>query len=439
MNNSRRDFVKLSSLAGLGTIALAGSGSCTGRKPETDFLQKTDNKPVMLAGLTLEQLHIRLKEELFNRFLPAMEELCIDHENGGFMCDADILNRKMLTGNKKTWYQGRGIWVYSFLYNNFEKNPRYLEIARGAIDFILPLKPSDGNFWADLHSREGEPVSAAGDIYGDLFVAEGLAEYAKASGDPLYLKLAKNIIFHCLERYDRSDYIYNISYAPGNPEIKGPRVLGHWMIFLSLSSQILNQEYDPAFEKLADRCILAVLESHMNPEYMILNEVISHDLTLPDNEYAQFAVIGHGIETLAFIIAEAIRRKDPALLKRSGEAFRRHVEVAADKLYGGYFEILFNANEYRWAQSKSAWCQQETLTGALLLFEQYGDEWARNCYSELDSWVREKMLCSEFAFWTFGGNRKMSKPNTGIIEHYHTPRYLMRNMLALQRMINNGL
>lgn len=439
MDNTRRNFLKLSSLAGLGAFTLAGTGSCTGRNTETGSLYRNNNQPVMLAGLSLEQLHERLKDELFNRFLPSMDELCIDREYGGFMCDADILNRKMLTTHKKTWYQGRGIWVYSFLYNNFEKNPRYLEIAKDAIDFILRLKPADDNFWTDLHSREGVPLSGAGDIYGDLFVAEGLAEYSKASGDHQYLKLAKEIIFHCLDRYDRADYIYNISYAPGNPEIKGPRVLGHWMIFLSLSSQILNQEYDPAFGKLADRCINAILENHMNSEFMILNEVINHDLTLPDNEYAQFAVIGHGIETLAFIIAEAIRRKDPALLKRSGEAFRRHVEVAADKLYGGYFEILLNANDYRWAQSKSAWCQQETLTGALLLFEQYGDEWSLNCYSELDSWVREKMLCREFAFWTFGGNRKMSKPNTRIIEHYHTPRYLMRNMIVLQRMINNGI
>lgn len=329
MDKTRRDFLRLSSLAGLGAITLSGTGSCSARNTES----------CSLAGLSPVQLHERLKDELFKRFLPAMEELCIDHEYGGFMCDADILNRKMLTTNKKTWYQGRGIWVYSFLFNNFDRNPRYLEIAKDAIDFILPLKPADDNFWTDLHSREGTPISGPGDIYGNLFVAEGLAEYSIASGDPQYLKLAKDIIFHCLERYDRSDYIYNISYAPGNPEIKGPRVLGHWMIFLSLSSQILNQENDPAFERLADRCINAILEKHMNSEFMILNEVINHDLTLPDNEYAQFVVIGHGIETLAFVMAEAIRRNDKALFKRSSEAFRRHVEVAADKLYGGYFEI----------------------------------------------------------------------------------------------------
>jgi len=40
----------------------------------------------------------------------------------------------------------------------------------------------------------------------------------------------------------------------------GPRNLGHWMIFLSLSSQILAQGSDPELEKLADRCIDAIMK-----------------------------------------------------------------------------------------------------------------------------------------------------------------------------------
>jgi N-acylglucosamine 2-epimerase len=176
-----------------------------------------------------------------------------------------------------------------------KKKQEYLETAKKAIDFILKLRPEGDDFWTDLHDKEGKPVSGPGDIYSNLFVAEGLAEYAKASGETHYLNLAKGIIFHCLERYDRPDYEYNISYAPGRPKIQGPRVLGHWMIFLSLSTQILKHGPDPDFENLADRCIEAIMKYHMNAEFQILNEVINHDLTLPQNEYAQFVVIGHGM------------------------------------------------------------------------------------------------------------------------------------------------
>lgn len=434
---TRRNFIKRNSLLGLGTLALGGLGSAyAGPIVESEI--KPIERIKTLAGLKPDQLCDRYRNELFNRFLPAMDELVIDHELGGFMCDVDISGRKIITTNKKTWYQGRGIWVYSFLYNNFDKDPRYLEIARKAIDFIMKLKPQGDTFWHDTFSREGVPVSGTGDIYGNLFVAEGLAEYAKATGEKQYLEMAKEIIFHCVERYDRSDYIYDIAYAPGRPKVSGPRVLGHWMIFLSLSTQILSQGPDPDIERLADRSIDAILNYHLNEEFKILNEVINHDMTLPQNEYAQFAVIGHGIETLAFIMAEAVRRQDRVLFSTAANAFKRHVEVAADKLYGGYFEILYNANQYAWAQSKSAWCQQEIMVGSLILIEHTGDRWATECLSDLDNYVQEKMRRPELAFWTFGGGRKMLNPNTTIAEHYHTPRYLMRNMLALNRIIKRG-
>lgn len=432
---SRRTFIKSNAVAGFGLSAL---GSLSGFAEDSSRLENSGKgkSPIKsLAGLNLQQLHDRYHDELFKRFLPAMESLCIDNEYGGFMCDVDISERKLVNTVKRVWNQGRGIWVYSFLYNNFEKNPRYLEIAKKAIDFIMKLKPKDDNFFDSSYSREGNKISGSGDIYGNLFVAEGLAEYAKASGDKSYLKIAKEIILYCLDRYDRPDYIYDISYVPGKPKMLGPRNLGHWMIFLSLSSQILAQGPDPELEKLSDRCIDAIMKQHLNEEFNILNEVRNHDFSLPKNEYADFAVIGHGIETLAFVMAEAVRRKDAALFRASEEAFKRHVEVAADKLYGGHFEVLFNANTYSWSPSKSAWCQQEVSIGALLSIEHTGNTWAHECFSEGDAYMMEKMYCPDYAFWTSGGNRKVVNPSTKTIEHYHMPRYLMRNMLALQRIM----
>lgn len=433
---SRRSFLKYNSLLGFGTL---GIGSLSAFSPAIPLAAPSSEKRIQkLAGLSLQKLHDRYHDELFNRFLPAMESFSIDHEYGGFMCDVDIEAKKLINTTKRTWYQGRGIWVYSFLYNNFKQDPHYIEVGKKAIDFILKLKPKTDQFWDTTYSREGNSVSGPGDIYGNLFVAEGLAEYSKATGDKQYLKLAKEIIFYCLGRYDRPDYIYDISYAPGRPKMEGPRVLGHWMIFLSLSTQILSQGPDPDFEKLADRCMEAILKYHMNPEFNILNEVISHDLSLPINEYANFAVIGHGIETLAFVMAEAVRRKNAALFQRSTEAFKRHVDVAADKLYGGHFEVLYNANTYAWAPSKSAWCQQEVSIGALLAIEHTGETWAHECFDEGDAYMMEKMRCPQFAFWTFGGGRKMINPSKGSVEHYHTPRYLMRNILTLKRMVKQG-
>lgn len=432
---SRRDFIRQNSLAGIGLASIGSFSGFSEIEPVAESAGKGSSRILKLAEISLQELYDRYHDELFKRFLPAMENLSVDHEYGGFMCDADIAERKLINTVKRIWNQGRGIWVYSFLYNNFERNPHYLEIAKKAIDFIMKLKPKDDNFFDSSYSREGNKISGPGDIYGNLFFAEGLAEYAKASGDKSWLKLAKEMIFYCLDRYDRPDYVYDISYVPGKPKMLGPRNLGHWMIFLSLSSQILTQGPDAEIEKLADRCIDAIMNRHNNEEFNILNEVRNHDFSLPKNEYADFAVIGHGIETLAFVMAEAVRRKDAVLFSRSEKAFRRHVEVAADKLYGGHFEVLFNANTYSWSPSKSTWCQQEVSIGALLSLEHTGQDWAEDWFNEGDAYMMEKMRCPELAFWTFGGNRKVVNPATKTIEHYHMPRYLMRNMLALQRVM----
>jgi N-acylglucosamine 2-epimerase len=429
---TRRDFIRKNSLAGMGALALGALPGFTAHA-DTPAYQLSGIKS--LAGMSLQKLYDRYENELFNRFLPSMEKLSVDNEYGGFICDAHLGTGKVISYNKRTWYQGRGIWVYSFLYNKLKRDPRYLEIAEKAVDFVSTLKRTEDKFFDTNYTREGNKMSDSGDIYGDLFVAEGLAEFSLAKGDPSYLKRAKGMIFYCLERYDRPDYVYDISYVPGRPRMEGPRNLGHWMIFLSLSTQILSHSYDEDFVKLANRCIDAIMTKHMNPEFKLLNEAVNHDFSLPANEYRNFAVIGHGIETLAFVMAEAVRRKDATLFRQSEAAFKRHVAVAADKLYGGHFEILYNANTYSWAPSKSAWCQQEVSIGALLSLEHTGYRWAEECFNEGDAYMMDKMLRPELPFWTFGGGRKVDVPNMTTIEHYHTPRYLMRNMLALKRIM----
>src|SRR5690606_36889982 len=133
-------------------------------------------------------------------------------------------------------------------------------------DFIMQFEPTDGSFWGSSYSREGKALSGPGDIYCSLFVAEGLAEYAKASGESQYLDKAEDIIRFCMERYDREDYAYTVGYlSPDAPKVTAPRVLGHWMIFIRSLTQILVMEQDAEMEKLADRRLDAILNHHLNP------------------------------------------------------------------------------------------------------------------------------------------------------------------------------
>src|SRR5690606_2436859 len=220
----------------------------------------------------------------------------------------------------------------------------------------------------------------------NLFVAEGLAEYAKASGERKYFAQAKDIILKAVERYDRPDFTY--AYKAENRE-PGPRILGHWMILLSLCTQMLRQQPDAEIKALADRCVDAILNHHINPKSGVLNEAVGHDLSpLSDPVAFEFGDIGHGCETLAFVMNYAVLQKDAALFKRSSDEFKRHVEISKDRIYGGHFHALEDIAANKYTLTKVRWLQEEILIGALILIEHTGDEWALNCYAETENYIR---------------------------------------------------
>lgn len=94
-----------------------------------------------LAGATLRQLRDQYKSDLFKDFLPFMQRHVIDEQYGGFMCNADY-NGKRVNQNKLSWFEGRGIWVYSFLYNNLAREEKYLNVARRSLELILKIRPA---------------------------------------------------------------------------------------------------------------------------------------------------------------------------------------------------------------------------------------------------------------------------------------------------------
>lgn len=428
----RRQFMSNTLLAGLGSISINAFGSEHHPVSENGINQGA-------ADLDLNKLHGFYHAEIFNRFIPNMDKYVIDHQLGGFMTSIDITNGKQVNSNKTAWFEGRGMWTYSFLYNNLEKNPKYLEIARKSKDFILKHLPGDDKFFTSSYSNDGKALSGPGDIYSSLFVAEGLAEFAKASGDKQYFTIAKKIILSCLARYDSPDYDYYVAYLnPGATKIPGPRVLGHWMVFLRAATQILENGPDADMEKLADRCLDACLNHHLNPQYQLFNEVLNHDFSRPDNSYKDFSYTGHGIEMCWMLHFEAARRKDKKLFDRITEIFRRHVRVAHDDVYGGYFRALDHVDNNIWKVDKVLWLQEEVLIGSMFIAEHTGEKWAKELFNETLEYVRKSFAKPGNLFWASAGDRFLKEYARTRAEHYHHPRHLMLNLLALKRMIKRN-
>src|SRR5690242_16466688 len=97
--------------------------------PHTLAAHETTSRPFppncRLLGLSLPELRQRYHDDLFEHLLPFWEKHGIDHQYGGVMHSLDY-DGSLLSTNKLSWFQGRAIWVYSFLYNRFGRNPAHL-------------------------------------------------------------------------------------------------------------------------------------------------------------------------------------------------------------------------------------------------------------------------------------------------------------------------
>jgi mannose/cellobiose epimerase-like protein (N-acyl-D-glucosamine 2-epimerase family) len=440
----RRNFLAACTAASVAAPALLSG--CKGKPAGAGAGQSVPSRPKveMLGGKPLADLIAQYRSYLFDDFLPFVQKYVVDREYGGFMCHTD-LQGKNITTEKYTWYQGRGLWSFSFLYNRLDKKPEYLEIAGRAAEFMLRTRPEGDSFWPANFSREGKPTAPpAPNFYGDLFVALGFQEYAKASGEDRYWNTAREILMKCLRIYDRPEYFPEAAkgYVETLPLIPGARIGGHWFMLLNLATLMLEARPDAEIEAVAGRAVDAVMNYHYNPDFDLINEVINHDLSRPANDIAQLVHTGHNTETLWMTMAEAMRRKDTDLFERAAARFRRNLEVAWDDVYGGVFTSLNHVDRFEWLTRKANWAQAETVIGLLLIIEQTGAEWAKTWFERVFNYFTEKYPLKKYTYplWIDYADRKVTfvEKEYARTEILHHPRHLMMAILILERIRKAG-
>ena len=432
----RRAF--LGTTAGTAAVITGITGCAEKQKESPEALVVTDNGK--LAGKTLEELRDLYRYDLFDDYIPFVYKHVVDHEYGGFMCNTDR-DGTNLTGNKRTWYEGRGIWVSSYLYNTLDPDPQHLEVARKSVEFIMKLKPSGNEFWPSGISREGKPLGGPDvNLYGDIFVANGLQEYSLTSGEDQWWDEAKEIMLKCIDIYDNRPDYQNLQPREETPGVERPRLLGHWFVLLRASTQMLEKRDDPEIEAIAERCVDAIMNYHYNPEYRLFNEYVNHDLSRIDNDYGQIAT-GHGLETMWMVMFEAARRNDKNLFETAALRLKRSIEVFWDDVYGGMLAGLNHVDRNIWGVSKSLWLQEEILIGTMFIVEHVGYQWAKDWYSKMYTYVLDKFSLKQYGYpiWMLYGDRKLTfEEHTTRVGNFHHPRHLMTNLLSIERMIERG-
>jgi mannose/cellobiose epimerase-like protein (N-acyl-D-glucosamine 2-epimerase family) len=405
---------------------------------------RTTAAPVReLAGMQLTELRDWYRGWLFDDFLPFFDKFIIDHEYGGFMCNADR-DGTLVSTTKSAGYLGRGAWVYAHLYRAIDKNPKHLEVARQSLEFLLKTRSVNGR-WTPSFTREGTPQGEISEsVNSDLYIAEGINEYARATGEKKYRDLAREILFNSLKLYDTPGYLAGSGKGYLGPDavpIKGVAPLDDWMLFLRLATQMLEEAPDPEIEAVAKRCRDSITGNFYNPEFGLLTEYVQQDLSRFGNDLDQVVTFGNIFQALWHTLDEAARIRDRTLFDTTAGRIRRHIEVAWDDVYGGLFGTLRNVDKNEWITYKINYVQAETLTGLLGIIEHTGADWAREWYGRIYMYMAEKFPLKQYGFplWMVSGDRKATfVRKTNRAENYHHPRHLILTVERLERIIKRG-
>ncbi len=393
----------------------------------------------------LPALALAWRRELEGRVLPWWEDTAIDHALGGFFHRLSY-EGALLGEEKHLWFQGRGLWVWSFLHNHFGRDPARLQIARRTRDFLLAHARQPDGWWAQVLSREGRVLEPfAGDLYGMFFAAEGLLEYASAAGDDQ----AHTVACEALER------LWQRLHDPNF----GPRPQGVWMLSLRIATQMLRRHSDPLAREMADEALYAIVERHFNPEIGLNNELLAFDFSRLPGEESK-CVFGHSIECLWMALDEAERRGDDRLWGLCASRLRRHLDAGWDHIFGGLAHAVnVDHPTYEWPEEqppgtafryralgeynylKSLWAVNEAILAALAVYLRTGEAWAARYLAAAEQIRRQRFSLERLGYPTymlFTDRRFNFQPLGDRQDNYHLPRQLMLGLLMIEQRAGGG-
>jgi len=397
-----------------------------------------------MTNKRIEQLSKDFKSALLDDTIPFWLDHATDRQYGGY---TTFLDRKgdILCPDKPMWVQGRIGWVMARLCNDIEKRPEWLAASKHAVDFILAHGfDTDGRVFYSV-TREGKPLRKRRYLFAEIFAIMAFAEYGKAAGDAASLERAKSLMRFVQELY---------AMPPNAPGALEPKVFsqtrpmrGHSMAMIQINTlQILRQaDFSSSplpYDHMIDGQIDEVFRYFVKPEMKALLEAVG-----PNGEYlgdipeGRCVNPGHAIETAWFIMAEAKRRGEKALLARALEILDWSLRLGWDEKYGGilYFVDIEGKQpvQYEW-DMKLFWPHNEAIYATLLAYSLTGERKYEAWFEKIMKWTMRRFPDKKYGEWIGYLHRD------GTVSHdlkgnmwkgaFHVPRMQLYCYMLLQEM-----
>ena len=376
------------------------------------------------------------RRQLLDDCLPFWLEHGRDRECGGFQTCLNRDGSAYDLDKLCMWCHGRMIWTFSFLYNELEPNPEWLDMARAGVAFVQAhgFAPDRGMYYA--LTRDGRPLMPAQDIYVELFTASGFSEFARATADEALYERARTILFRVWDKLQAPGQAFQPFLAATRPV----RVHGHSMITLNVIQELRRFRQDPAYDDMIDQCVRNMLDLHLRPDRHALLEVVTWDGEDIPGSMGRWINPGHMMEGGIFLIHEGRRRQGAHLVQAGVDLIDWGFERGWDPAFGGIFndvdleDLPVPTAQALLSETKLWWQHTEALYALLLAHAVTRDARFMDAYDKVHDYSCQHFADPEHGEWFGLLDRRGNRINDAKGSARKSPFHLARNCYYSYRL-----
>lgn len=389
----------------------------------------------------LHQLKEVYREALFDDLVPWWETYSIDQNHGGYYTRL-AKDGKTYSEDKDMWMTGRQIWMFSHLYNRFEKREEWKNIAKHGLDFMIANAfGENGKMHFRLNSF-GQPLSSVLSLYTEVFGTIALAEYAALSEDNNLKNRAFKMYDFLLSRLGQPSDTPMLGY-PLNRQF---HLHSHDMCRITVAKVFKDIWSLKNFDDDITLSIESILNRHWKSDEGYLLENVGMDgskmLDIPEGRLFH---PGHAIESAWMIMEIGIERNEKNWINEAVAIILASLEHGWDKEYGGIrylTNIDWTPTHELEADLKLWWPHGEALYALLLAWLHTGREDIKAWYQKVHQYTFAHFPDREHGEW-YGylnrdGSPVWSTKANGWKGFFHIPRILFRCHQLLELTIKSA-
>ena len=277
----------------------------------------------------------KFRRELDERIAPFWLKHSLDRVHGGYFTCLDR-DGSVYDDRKYLWLQGRLVWMFARLWNQWERRPEYLDAASVGAGFIREKsRDARGRVWFSLN-REGRPLFFQRKAAAALFVCMGLLEYSVATGDEGFRRDAMDL-FGRIHAWLDDPALMDRPVLAGQVPMSN---LANVMTRASLAIEFCRVDPDPRFGAAVRDCVPLILR-HYDPKLRIFRENVALDgrdlSALPEGRLFN---PGHSIEVAWFLLHLLELHPDAKAREIALNVIEGSLDLGWDKEFGGIFYFM---------------------------------------------------------------------------------------------------